>query len=220
MKRIRKSKPPKELIAWTHAKAKDAEGKKMNWGYDDMSAELRHKVKLCLIEEQGALCCYTGRRIASETSHVEHLKPQTQCINHEDTKYSNLLAAYPSKNFPGKIAYGAHKKDNWYDRTLFIHPLRDDCEKRFKFQDDGCIKAARSNDKAAIETIARLNLDDKELKILRRTAIHTALYEEQLSKSDAQKLCKAMDNLNAKGQFREFCFAIKQACERYLKRFN
>ena len=220
MKRIKENKPPKELIAWTHAKAKNVDGKLMNWGYSDMPADLRRKVKLCLIREQGALCCYTGRRIDDDTSHIEHLKPQEKCVKHEDTDYSNILAAYPSANFPGRLAYGAHKKANWYDPILFIHPLRDDCEKRITYKDDGSIKPTRSNDKAAIETITKLDLDNDDLKNLRSTAIHTALFEEQLSKGDVQKLYKAMDSQNAKGQLREYCFAIKQACERYLKRFN
>lgn len=220
MKRIKKNKPPKELIAWSHTKAVNTEGEKMNWGYDDMPAGLRQEVKLCLIKEQGALCCYTGRRISNESSHIEHLKPQEKCVNHEDTKYSNMLAAFPSANFSRKLTYGAHKKANWYDPILFIHPLRDDCERRFSYRDNGSIKAARSNDQAALETIKRLNLDDKELNTLRETAIYTTLYEDELSKGEVQKLYRAMDSLNAKGQLPEYCFAIKQACERYLKRFN
>ena len=118
------------------------------------------------------------------------------------------------------MAYGAHRKANWYDPILFIHPLRDDCETRFTYRDNGRITATRSSDQAALETIERLNLDDNELRGLRRTAIDAALFEEKLSKGEVKRLCKAMDSLNSKGQLHEFCFAIKQACERHLRRFS
>jgi uncharacterized protein (TIGR02646 family) len=219
MKHIKKKQPPRDLIAWTHAKAKDAEGQKMNWGYDDMPATIRQQTKDSLIREQGGLCCYSGRRIRSETSHIEHLKPQDECVNHEDTDYRNLLAAYPSADAKVELPYGAHKKKNWYVPLMFIHPLRSDCEKRYIYRDDGRILPARANDKSAIETIVHLGLDNPELKRLRSNAIHVALFEDELSKGEVRRLQKAMDNLNAKGEYPEYCFVIKQACERYLKRF-
>lgn len=217
MKLISKRHPPRSYIAWTHA---DEGEISTNWGYRDMPAYVKQEVKLSLIQEQGYLCCYTGRRIDPPNSHIEHLKPQEICVDHEDTEYSNLLAAYPSDRAEHECAYGAHYKKNWYNSILFVHPLRPDCELRFRYRDNGTVGPVNPVDDGAKETICHLNLNDKELQNLRRTVIHAALYENNLSKGQASRLMAAMDHIDNNGQYREFCFVIKQACERYLHRFK
>lgn len=220
MKHITKQQPPEELIAWTHARAVDDDGRPMAWGYDDMPGPVRQSVKNSLLREQGGLCCYTGRRITNDSSHIEHLKPQEICQNHEDTDYNNLLAAYPAWNSPHECPYGAHAKRNWYDQYLFISPIRDDCEVRFRYRFNGKISPARPEDQAACETVIRLNLDHKELKQMREAAIHTTLFEQRLGKNQVKRLMEAMDGRDGDGNFRQFCFAIKQACSEYLRRFG
>jgi uncharacterized protein (TIGR02646 family) len=215
MKLINKKKPPQSLIAWIHGKKGEIN---THWDYDDMRPEVKQEVKLNLIQEQGYLCCYTGRRIGLANSHIEHLKPQDLCKNHEDTEYNNLLAAYPSDRVDHECPYGAHHKKNWFNPYLFIHPLRPDCEKRFRFRDNGTMGPINPDDEGAKETIFHLNLNDHELQNLRRTVIHAALYEDNLSKGQVSRLMAAMDQQDNNGQYREFCFVIKQACERYLKR--
>ncbi len=218
MKYIQKQLSPHEFIAWTHAKALDAEGQPMNWGYADMPADLRDIVKESLIQEQGGLCCYTGRAITFRNSHIEHLKPQASCVNHEDTNYTNLLAAYPAPTAP-QCAYGAHAKADWYDEYLFVHPLRSDCEHRFRYKSNGKIAPAKPDDAGAKETIAHLYLDCDELNGLREAAIQEALFaDKSLSQGQVERLMAAMDERDSNGCFRKFCFVIKQACKKYLKR--
>jgi uncharacterized protein (TIGR02646 family) len=115
MKYISKQQQPRELIAWVRAKAQYEEAKHIHWTYDDMPSDVRQAVKTHLVQEQGGLCCYTGRRIKPETSHIEHMKPQVVCVGHEDTDYENLLAAHPAANAQSRCPYGAHEKDDWYD---------------------------------------------------------------------------------------------------------
>lgn len=220
MKHIQKQPPPHELIAWTHAKALDAEKHPMNWGYDDMPADLRDIVKASLIQEQGGLCCYTGQAITMRNSHIEHLKPQALCVNHEDTHYPNLLAAYPSPNAP-QCAYGAHAKADWYAKYLFVHPLRDDCEVRFRYKRNGKISPTNPDDSGAIATIDHLRLDHPLLKEMREDAIDEELFAgKPLNKSQIERLMAAMNERGSNGRFRQFCFVIKQACAQYLKRFD
>lgn len=218
MKYISKQAQPQELIAWIHAKATDDQGLPLGWGYDDMPAAVRQAVKVSLIQEQGALCCYTGRRISANTSHIEHLKPQCECVDHEDTEYTNLLAAYPSSE-PGtpRCSYGAHVKEDWYDAHLFVHPLRPDCEKRFRYRSSGKITPANPQDRGAEATIQRLGLNDPQIVQLRKAAIDSALYAEELTKTQAQRLLKELDRRDGDRNYREFCFVIKQACEKYIR---
>lgn len=221
MKHILKRTQPQELIAWTRAKSTDDEGQDLAWGYNDMPADVRHAVKASLVQEQGNLCCYTGRRIFLETSHIEHLKPQSVCVGHEDTAYTNLLAAYPSSN-PGtpRCPYGAHVKEDWYDPHLFIHPLRRDCEVRFRYRSSGKVVPADPKDRCAIETIEKLCLNNPQIVQMRKAAIEATVYRERLTKIQTKRLIAQLEQRDGHGKYREFCFVIKQACETYLKRFD
>lgn len=221
MKRIIKNPPPGELIAWLRSGVADADESIIdNWGYEDIPGTLRQIIHFCLIDEQGHICCYTGRRITVSSSHIEHLKPQKHCENHEDTEYRNLLAAYPGPNSPRSCPYGAHRKKDWFDPANFVDPLREDVEKRFRFRLDGKIEPANATDHAAAETIRRLRLDHDQLSQLREAAIWEMLIKPNLSKAKVERLIDAMDRKNGNGQYFPFCFAIKQACAKYLKRFG
>lgn len=220
MKHIKKTSTPQLLIAWTRTKAENKDSQSLHWDYEDMPAGVRHAVKESLLREQGGLCCYTGRKISPTSSHIEHLKPQSCCINHEDTDYSNLLAAYPAPNGVSECEYGAHARKNWFDLLLFVHPLRVDCEHRFRYKTNGKIDPTNPSDHGAQETIRRLCLDHPKLKEMRETAIQEALFEKPLTQVQAQRLMANIDQRDGNGNFRAFCFAIKQACEKYLKRFD
>jgi uncharacterized protein (TIGR02646 family) len=220
MKYISKQRQPRELIAWVRAKADDEEAKHIHWTYDDMPSDVRKAVKKHLVQEQGGLCCYTGRRIKPETSHIEHLKPQAVCVKHEDTDYGNLLAAHPASDAPSKCPYGAHEKGDWYDQLHFVNPRRQDCERRFRYRDNGHIGSMSQDDAGATQTIQHLQLDHRELQQMRTQIIHEAIFAEQLNEAQARRLLAAMDERDGDGNYRPFCFVIKQACERYLKRFE
>jgi uncharacterized protein (TIGR02646 family) len=216
MKYIRKSSPPGELITWQHTWVKDKSGKPINCAYDEMPSEVREAVKKSLVKEQGGLCCYTGHRVTPETSHIEHLKPQAQCVDHEDTDYGNLLAAYPGPN-KSRQEYGAHVKDAWYNKDAFISPLKPDCESRFHFRGNGKITAANTTDQPAITTIQKLSLDHSQLVKLREARIQEILFEENLTTKNIERLVAAMDKPDGNGNFYEFCFAIKQVGLKMLK---
>jgi uncharacterized protein (TIGR02646 family) len=220
MKYIRKTAPPHLLIAWTRAKAEGKDSQNLQWGYADMQTEVRQAVKESLLHEQGWICCYTGRKISTASAHIEHLKPQSICIDHEDTDYSNLLAAYPAPNSPNQCEYGAHARKNWFDPSLFVHPLRADCEQRFRYKTNGKIEPVNLADKGAQETIRRLRLDHAALKQMREEAIAESIFARPLSKIQAQRLLATIEQRDGNGNFRAFCFVIKQACEKYLKRFE
>ena len=219
MKYIQKQPQPQLLIAWIHGKSTDDDGNEQQWNYKNMPADVRAATKKSLLREQGGLCCYTGQRITADTSHIEHIKPQSECIGHEDTDYDNLVVAYPSsESGTPECAYGARKKDKWYKEELFVHPRRKDCEARFRYRTTGKVIPANNADSAVAITIEKLRLDHPELEQMRKAAI-VALDLEELSEAKARRLMAAMNERDKDGNFRPFCFVIKQACEKYLKRF-
>lgn len=217
MKRILKSNCPKELTQWFNTQPSNDSGK-LNCRYSNLPSDIRATIKQHLLTEQGHICCYTGIRINEGRSHIEHLKPQSQYFeNHEDIDYHNLLAAYPGPDAQ-QCAYGAHPKADWYDDENFINPLTPQCETAFQFNLNGEILANSAHHPAAQTTIDRLNLAHSSLSEMRQQAIQTLLFESELSLTQAKDLLEKIYDRNTKGQFRPFCFVLKQACEEYIRR--
>jgi uncharacterized protein (TIGR02646 family) len=217
MKRILKNNCPKALTQWFTTQPTTDKGK-LNCRYSDLPSDIRATIKQHLLAEQGHICCYTGIRINEGRSHIEHLKPQSQYFeNHEDIDYHNLLAAYPGSN-AAQCAYGAHSKADWYDNEQFISPLSPQCETAFQFNLNGEIIVHSAHHPATQTTIDQLNLTHQSLTEMRQQAIQTLLFESELSLTQAKDLLEKIYDRNTKGQFRPFCFVLKQACEEYIRR--
>ena len=217
MKYIQKGSTPQELRRWFEGQLLP-DGQRINCGYGDMPSDVRAVVKQRLLEEQGGLCCYTGMRVNSENSHIEHFKPQSACIEYEDVDYRNLLAAY--HGISKRCQFGAHAKDDWYDENLLVSPLHQSCETKFRFKQFGEIAPSDNEDAAAVETIRRLRLDDQSLEENRRSAIDEFLFPDNLplSKDQVQRLVQRLDGRSLDGQFLAFCFVIKDVAQDLLRK--
>lgn len=218
MKYISKGSPPAELRHWFDQQPVE-EGRRINCSYRVMPSEVKVVVKQRLLDEQGRLCCYTGRRIDEQSSHIEHFKPQSLCANHEDVDYNNLLAAYPGDNEKRKCSYGAHARDNC-DESLLVSPLHPSCEHSFRFNEYGAIQAADSNDQRAQETINRLRLHDQSLTELRKQAIVSALYRKNQPHSPAQlqTIVERYCLRDGNNHFFPFCYVIVQAAQELIRK--
>jgi uncharacterized protein (TIGR02646 family) len=232
VRRIKKRSEPSELGEWRASAQTDANETGINFGYDALRQNTATvtAVTVALIAEQGALCAYTGRRIASDQTHIEHLMPQVHCSRGEDVDYTNLVACWPAPNHASEPAYGARRKGSWpapNQRALFVSPLSSGCEERFRFNLKGEISAATTTDTAAQETINKLNLGDPELERLRKSSIDGALSPrrpQKLSIAETRKLLREIDratsdlNDGSNVSLRPYCFVIRQAMEKHLKR--
>jgi uncharacterized protein (TIGR02646 family) len=214
MKRIIKGHPPASLRRWF------ARQHGINCSFGDMPTAIKDAVKERLLTEQGYLCCYTGKRVTAQSSHIEHLKPQSLSRrdgDNDDVNYNNMLAAYPKEDQPF-CPYGARKKGDWYSEE-FVHPLRPDCEQRFVFNLNGEI-APRDNNEDALETIERLGLDHEYLNGDRKVAIDELLFADEVSEAQARRLQEEVMQRNSQGQFKAFCFVLEQACREYIRRLE
>ena len=219
MKRIIKNQPTQSLKVWFDKQHG------LNCRYDNLDTTLKDEIKADLLGEQGFLCCYTGKRVGMETSHIEHLKPQTisrrNDDDHDDVSYQNMLAAYPKSGSEigrAKCVFGAERRGSWFDEQLFVTPLQENCEQRFSFDLNGKISPANKTDDAAAKTIKMLNLDDEILIAERRAAIESLLFADELSLAQVQRLGERIMEKDGKGRFRTFCFALRQACALYAER--
>lgn len=188
--------------------------------FNDMPKPIKDEVRDSLFKEQGGICCYCGKRIASDhTSVIEHLYPKgLKQYAHLQLEYANLLCSCDGgesdrigktkrekKRFP---QFCDDKKNN---QVLKVTPLCSNCEELFMYDEDGHIYGATSD---ACETIEKLGLDCITLVNQRRAAIEPYI-EQQLSNDEWNK---EMHKLSQRfdGLFLPFCFAVIY----YIKNFK
>ena len=222
MRQIEKGAAPRELRQWFEGQP-IVDGRRINCTYEQgLPTEIKDTIRRRLLAEQGGLCCYTGLRIDLSSSHIEHLKPQNQCHDHEDVDYNNMLAAYPLKKSGERgCPYGAHAKVGWYSPDLFIGPLTKQCETSFRFDLEGRVFPADNGNRAAVETIRRLRLDHHSLAEMREQAIEEVFFTKNRRLSEAQLRTLAERGFCSKdeqGRYPLFCFVIQQAAEQLLRK--
>lgn len=131
---------------------------------------IKQVIRNALMEEQGYICCYCESRVTGDNSHVEHFRPKSKYPSLE-LDYRNLHCSCFRVRPRGGALQCGHKKGNWFDATLLISPLQQNCGRRFKFNANGEIRARDPNDAAAKETIKRLRLDLQTLNDRRAAAM-------------------------------------------------
>lgn len=199
--------------------------------------------QLCreLTVEQCGLCAYTGAGIDSRLGtlnepnaqlkfsvHNEHLKPQSVCRKQledsgktygvdlgEDMDHRNIVAALLVSGRGNKVTRGSlfgasHRENN----PVPIVPTDCTCEQRFKFDVTGGINPATPGDRAAVDTIAALNLRHETLTGWRAQAI--AVFIEGIdNRADAERIV-ARTTMPENGWLPEYGFAIRQVAQHLL----
>jgi uncharacterized protein (TIGR02646 family) len=219
MRRIVKTHAPQKLRKWCE------ENHELNHSYNELKGTEAHQaLKKKLLEEQGRICAYTGLAIEGVTSHVEHLKPQNECGDWEDVEYRNVVACFPSNGGDKSFGYGAPLKDGWWNENLFISPLSEDCERRFKFTWSGHVRPNPEEHQGAKETINILGLENDGLRQLRKSRIDgffgfgSRTRSKPLSVGEARTALANIDQFNGNGRLPEFCFVLKQLLPKYIAR--
>ena len=180
--------------------------------YDDMPPETKDEVRNSLINEQGWLCCYCGKRIVPDhLSVIEHLLPKgIPQFSHLQLEYGNLLCSCDGgendrkgKTKTEKREFPQHCDDKKNNAILKITPLDNNCEEHFSYDEEGNIYGDNSE---ADDAINVLGLDCSTLTHLRQAAIEPYVKYEA-SKSEWLEIIEDMKQLH-NGQFRPFCFAV------------
>jgi uncharacterized protein (TIGR02646 family) len=220
MIRVIKNKEPEWFIDWKKGDSED-------WApsFAALRTDNKTKLKQSLIEEQGYLCCYCGKRIHSDNSHIEHFKPQS--TNKEsELEYNNLLVSCiklpPKKNNLSSsslkkqpktfITQCGFAKSNHLDKELCISPLDDDCESYFKYDLSGQISS--SNDKGQY-MITLLNLNSLNLSQSRKHLLNNFFNQniDPFTFEELHKLYNKFNLLDETGQYYEF----RQVISRYIE---
>jgi len=203
MKKITKKDPPKLFLEWRDKGEPDWDP-----SYNNLAGEPKKSLHASLLYEQGFICCYCGIAINRDDSHIEHLVPQQKNPS-LSLDYDNLLASCLRRTEKNQPLHCGALKGDWYDPSLMVSPLDNNCERRFAFDMSGAISANDVEDKGAIETIYRLGLNIDKMISFRRKAIEGYLeILDSLSDADIRKLISSLDHRNADDSFVPFCFAI------------
>lgn len=217
MRQIKKTHPPKLLRDWVKT-ARD----ELNFNYNDgLNSYPEAKAELLeqLLSEQFFLYAYVGVEINGGTCHIEHLKPQNECMKGEDVDYFNLVACFPANGGDVSHGFGAPVKSKWWVEDQFVSPLSDGCERRFRFAWSGTMSPASETDTAAEETIVRIGLDCNKLRELRKRAIQGFFgfaSKKPLSIPEAERLLAKIDQPNKDGKLPPFCFVLKPLLLKYV----
>jgi len=187
-----------------------------NYGYKYLPSTERLALLKSLVEEQKHICCYCGMRINDQTSHVEHLIPQSSRPD-LSLDYTNLLASCGiSQKFRPEYETQLHCKEHcgqWRGNDdLPIKPIDPDCETKFHYTERGEILP---NDD---RTVLNLNLNHKDLTEFRKAAIFGAksLLEGGFSNEEIALFAKSYERPDRDGKFRPFCFAIAYFLNSYI----
>lgn len=186
--------------------------------YADLSnqknREIKDRLHDALLEEQGELCCYCGRKITSDNSHIEHFRPQSRYPD-RSVMYNNLYSScikYPSK---GCIRHCGHFKDDKFNERLCISPLDAGCEERFLYTLEGEIHPRNKHDRGAGYMIDILNLNAPPLTLSRKTLLLQTLppeFLDTLFQEDLQNLRNKFQERDSYGDYQEF----RQVLCRYI----
>ena len=220
MKYIRKTGTPRAYAKWC---AEVAGTHQADWR--NVRSPEKRQVLASMIAEQGGLCAYTMRRIDEQSSHVEHIKPQSRCrqeLAGSDLDYRNLVACFPRDGQGASCRYGAHRKGGWWedDGAGFVSPLRSVCEQVFRFRLNGEIEAVDDRIDAKT-TIAVLGLDDMSLTEDRKRVIEEFIFgptkSNPMTPARAQHALDRICDRTPDGTFREFCVALRTALQAHLQ---
>ena len=196
--------------------------------FDDLRHPEKDHLRRILLLEQGLLCAYCGRGLASDfsDSHVDHFWPQSDFDgsgHRQDRRldHDNLFQSCGPGSLPGmkKRFFSStcgDAKGNWYHERDYVIPSNAGCEDRFSYDGSGAIGPKDPGDLGARNMIANLKLDDAGLNNERKKVIQS-IEQDVLSKGpDWNEVERELGRLcSTDGEGRMTGFA--QVARRYLE---
>lgn len=222
MKYIKKRVEPPELGHWKAQAKQQSVG--VNYDFDNLPDPPKGIVKDSLMREQGYICCYCCQRIATDTSHIEHLNPQNPALKNESDldlclDYKNMLASCGSgKPWP---KHCGNKKGN---QAIKVSPIQPNCEDFFSYTGSGKIgpqdNITVEQKEAAQQTIDILGLNDYALKEGRTQALEflRSQFPQGLTPTQVSKRAEKIRNfLDAQEKYQPFWPAVSHYLKKYYK---
>jgi uncharacterized protein (TIGR02646 family) len=191
MKQVRKGTAPQAFAKWTESTNDD-------WvpTYNNLQNPEKRSLQEALLTEQGWVCCYCGRSISQQDSHIEHFRPQ-EFFGHLALTFENLHASCIRETEPGTPLHCGHAKRNEFDEALQISPIDPGCEARFLYTYEGKIMAVDAADQQAAYMVRLLKLDIPFLSSRREEEIRQVFDPQFLASVTAGELSLLRDTFRA-----------------------
>jgi uncharacterized protein (TIGR02646 family) len=184
MKQLIKGTEPASFTHW-----KNTANAEWTPTYATLQNPLKRDLHDSLLTEQNFSCCYCSREVGLADSHIEHFRPQS-LYPPLALDYQNLHASCIRETTPDTPLHCGHLKDNWFDEALYISPMEDGCELRFRYLFSGEIQTSKHEDLAATKMIAVLALDIAYLNNRRNQVIQRVFDNDFLSEASNEDLRK------------------------------
>ncbi|SPB15697.1 hypothetical protein NOV72_02917 [Caballeronia novacaledonica] len=213
MKHVVKGESPESFEKWK------TEGDEF-WqpNYSQLRNPEKQAVHEALLKEQGWVCCYCGRSVGLDDSHIEHFRPQHPFEALQLT-FKNLHASCLREAKPGLPLHCGHAKKNDFDEARIIDPQDGSCESRFIYTGLGAIASANVSDDCAAYMRRLLSLDIPSLQAARAEALGRTLDAEFLSTASDEELKLIRDAFrrpDSDGRLPSFGHVIARYAEQYL----
>ena len=150
--------------------------KAKNYQKDCNNFKLKDKIREDLLQKQNNQCTYCERKIDKRNYHIEHIR-QRDKFHKLECEYSNLVLSCNDENSCGKYKDSKKNPIAKYWQDEFIHPVLDNPEEYFSFNEDGQIFAIKEN---ATRTIKYLNLNSPKLIRSRKHLILQLIYMKDI----------------------------------------
>jgi uncharacterized protein (TIGR02646 family) len=210
MKHVVKGTEPPKFTEW---KSKV----NANWkpDYANLQNPEKHLLHESLAQEQAWVCCYCGKEISLDDSHIEHFQSQKDHPG-QALAYGNLHASCLREVKPGTPLHCGHAKG---EKQACISPLEADCEQRFIYGWDGQIFPARKEDRQAIEMIELLNLNVAILEDQRKSMLSSIIdkdFLDEVSDAELEQLMRSYREKNEEGKLLSFGHVVARFIEQEL----
>ena len=182
MKQVMKAESPEAFENWKNLSHE-------NWQptYENLQNPEKRTLHVSLLVEQGWVCCYCGRSVSMDDSHIEHFRPQER-YDHLALDYENLHASCIRETNHDTPIHCGHAKGSDFDEAQHISPLDPECETRFVYAESGVIAASDASDASAGFMIGLLRLNSPFLCNRRSEVIRRAFDPDFLATATQDEL--------------------------------
>lgn len=164
-------------------------------------------IKLALLNEQGHVCVYCGRKItrAHKDAHIEHFRPSSK-FPPLRFSWTNLFASCGPSTEKTVPRICGDQKEDWTPAN-HVEPTDPDVQSKFAYDAAGGIAVTASGGAQAGTMIQRLNLDDPSLRYQRAVIVQAiaALIEDgEINADNVAGEIAMWRSLDADGRLKSF----------------
>jgi uncharacterized protein (TIGR02646 family) len=213
MRYVAKDEAPSSFTEW-----KGQANENWNPTYGNLRNPQKGDLHAALLAEQGGTCCYCGRQISLDESHIEHFVPQEES-EQLALEYRNLHASCIRARSPKLPLHCGHAKDRYLDEKQSISPLDPTCEQRFRYLLDGELLPSEDVDGNAIYMIELLKLNIPSLRNRRQAVLAGVFDNEFLNSASDEELRKIFDAYRTRdvhGHFPDFAHVVARFADQLI----